>query len=186
MTSACCRTWQQWRQIGVDAKIDTIEQTAYIGKLVGADFQAAFFRWYAFPDPDSSYYFWSKEQADPNSAVQLNFTGYWSQTTENAVTWGRTASSFEARQPGYEALAKDRNAAAVDLWLFNTPYSLIGENNLRGLNWFRTIGFGNYLPKPWMKVSGSTRTRRAANRFLLRSGRSLSGERPFRVSGSAA
>jgi peptide/nickel transport system substrate-binding protein len=142
---------QQWRQIGVDAKIDTIEQTAYIGKLVGADFQAAFFRWYAFPDPDSSYYFWSKEQADPNSAVQLNFTGYWSQTTENAVTWGRTASSFEARQPGYEALAKDRNAAAVDLWLFNTPYSLIGENNLRGLNWFRTIGFGNYLPKPWIE-----------------------------------
>ena len=52
--------------------------------------------------------------------------------------------------PATKQLVKDRNAAAVDLWLFNTPYSLIGETNLRGLNWFRKIGFGNFLPKPWM------------------------------------
>jgi ABC-type transport system substrate-binding protein len=141
---------EQWSAIGVESKIDTIEQTSYIGKLVGADFQAAFFRWYQYPDPDSNYVFWSKETADPNEQLQLNFTGYWSQTTENAVTWGRTANTFEARQPGYEQLVKDRNAAAVDLWLFNTPYALIGETNIRGLNWFRTIGFGNYLPKPWI------------------------------------
>ena len=142
---------EQWRQIGVDAKIDTIEQTAYIGKLVGTDFQAAFYRGYQTPDPDGNYFYWSKETADPNNPININFSGYWSQTTENAVTWGRTANSFEARQPGYEQLVKDRNAAAVDLWLFNTPYSLIGENNLRGLNWFRTIGFGNFLPKPWIE-----------------------------------
>jgi len=141
---------QQWAQIGVDAKIDTIEQTAYIGKLVTTDFQAAFFRWYQYPDPDSNYVFWSKETADPAKNLQLNFTGYWSETTENAVTWGRTAFSFDARAPGYEQLVKDRNEAAVDLWLFNTPYSYIGETNIRGLNWFRTIGFGNFLPKPYI------------------------------------
>jgi ABC-type transport system substrate-binding protein len=141
---------EQWGQIGVSAKIDTIEQTAYIGKLVSADFQAAFFRWYQYPDPDSNYVFWSRETADPDNPIQLNFTGYSSETTENAVTWGRTATAFEARQPGYEALVKDRNEAAVDLWLFNTPYSYIGETNIRGLNWFRTIGFGNFLPKPYI------------------------------------
>jgi peptide/nickel transport system substrate-binding protein len=141
---------EQWAQLGIETRIDTIEQTAYIGKLVAADFQAAFFRWYQYPDPDSNYVFWSKETADPASAIQLNFTGYSSETTENAVTWGRTASSFEARQPGYTQLVKDRNQAAVDLWLFNTPYSLIGETNIRGLNWFRTVGFGNFLPKPWI------------------------------------
>jgi peptide/nickel transport system substrate-binding protein len=151
----------QWSQIGVDARVDTIEQTAYIAKLVGTDFQAAFFRWYAFPDPDSSYYFWSRESADPTKALQLNFTGYWSETTENAVTWGRTATAFDSRQPGYEQLVLDRNAAAVDLWLFNTPYSLIGEQNIRGLNWFRAIGFGNFLPKPylgglWIDQGGSS------------------------------
>jgi peptide/nickel transport system substrate-binding protein len=140
----------QWEEIGVEARIDTIEQTQYIAKLVGTQFQAAFFRWYQYPDPDSNYVFWSKETADPNQQLQLNFTGYWSQTTENAVTWGRTATSFESRQPGYEQLVLDRNAAAVDLWLFNTPYSLIGDQNIRGLNWFRTIGFGNFLPKPWI------------------------------------
>jgi peptide/nickel transport system substrate-binding protein len=140
----------QWRELGIDAKIDTIEQTSYIAKLVGTDFQAAFFRWYQYPDPDSNYVFWSKETADPSSAIQLNFTGYSSETTENAVTWGRTAMGIEARKPGYEQLVKDRNAAAVDLWLFNTPYSLIGETNIRGLNWFRTVGFGNFLPKPWI------------------------------------
>jgi peptide/nickel transport system substrate-binding protein len=140
----------QWQEIGIEARIDTIEQTQYIVKLVGTDFQAAFFRWYQYPDPDSNYVFWSKETANPNDALQLNFTGYSSETTENAVVWGRTATAFESRQPGYEQLVLDRNAAAVDLWLFNTPYSLIGDQNIRGLNWFRSIGFGNFLPKPWI------------------------------------
>jgi peptide/nickel transport system substrate-binding protein len=140
----------QWREIGIDAKIDTIEQTAFITKLVATDFQSALFRNYAYPDPDSNYVFWSKETADPNNAIKINFSGYWSQTTENAVTWGRTASAFSARQPGYEQLVIDRNQAAVDIWLFNTPYSLIGETNIRGLNWFRSVGWGNLLPKPYI------------------------------------
>jgi peptide/nickel transport system substrate-binding protein len=140
----------QWRQAGIDAKIETIEQTAFITKLVATDFQSALFRNYAYPDPDSDYVFWSKETADPSSAIKINFSGYWSQTTENAVTWGRTANKFEARQPGYEQLVKDRNEAAIDIWLFNTPYSLIGETNLRGLNWFRSVPWGNLLPKPYI------------------------------------
>ncbi len=140
----------QWRDVGIDAKIETIEQTSFITKLVATDFQSALMRNYAYPDPDSNYVFWSKEMADPSSAIKINFSGYWSQTTENAVTWGRTASSFDARQPGYEALVKDRNENAVDIWLFNTPYSLIGETNIRGLNWFRAIPWGNLLPKPFI------------------------------------
>ena len=139
---------EQWREIGIEARIDTIEQTQFILKLTQADFQAALFRNYGYPDPDSDYVFWSRQTAE--QAIKINFSQYWSETTEAAVSWGRTAEAFEARQPGYQELVIDRNENAIDIWLFNTPYSLIGDNNIRGLNWFRSIGFGNFLPKPYM------------------------------------
>jgi peptide/nickel transport system substrate-binding protein len=139
---------EQWREIGIEARIDTLEQTQFILKLTQAAFQAALFRNYGYPDPDSDYVFWSRQTAE--QAIKINFSQYWSETTEAAVSWGRTAEAFEARQPGYEALVKDRNENAIDIWLFNTPYSLIGDKNIRGLNWFRSIGFGNFLPKPYM------------------------------------
>jgi ABC-type transport system substrate-binding protein len=139
---------EQWREAGIDARIETTEQTAFIGMLVSTDFQAALFRNYAYPDPDSNYVFWSQETAE--AGLKINFSQYFNEITESAVTWGRTAKAFDARQPGYERLVKDRNENAVDIWLFNTPYSLIGDSNIRGLNWFRMIGFGNFLPKPYI------------------------------------
>lgn len=139
---------EQWRKAGIDARIETTEQTAFIGMLVQTNFQAALFRNYAYPDPDSNYVFWSKETAE--AGLKINFSQYFNEITESAVTWGRTAKAFDARKPGYERLVKDRNENAVDIWLFNTPYSLIGDNNIRGLNWFRVIGFGNFLPKPYI------------------------------------
>ena len=45
---------------------------------------------------------------------------------------------------------RERNEQAIELWLFNTPYAIIAEPEVHGLNWFRIMGFGNFLPKPWI------------------------------------
>ena len=63
---------EQWAQVGIKAQIDTIEQTAYIGNFVSGDFQAAYFRNYAYPDPDSLYAFWSKASAGRSDLDQLH------------------------------------------------------------------------------------------------------------------
>jgi peptide/nickel transport system substrate-binding protein len=139
---------EQWREVGIEAEIDTIEQTQYIGKLVANDFTAAYFRNYGYPDPDSLYVFWSRETAQ--GPISLNFTQYWSESTEQALRTGRESTDFAVRSEAYDRLMRERNEQAIELWLFNTPYALIGDPDIHGLNWFRIMGFGNFLPKPWM------------------------------------
>jgi ABC-type transport system substrate-binding protein len=139
---------QQWAEVGIEARIDTVEQTVYIGRLVANDFQAAYFRNYAYSDPDSLYSFWSRATAE--GPISINFTQYWSDATEAALRTGRENIDFETRREAYDALMRERNEQAIELWLFNTPYALIGDQNIHGLNWFRIMGFGNFLPKPWI------------------------------------
>jgi peptide/nickel transport system substrate-binding protein len=139
---------EQWAEVGIDARIDTIEQTAYIGRLVAGDFEAAYFRNYAYPDPDSLYSFWSRTTA--GGPISINFTQYFSENTEADLTTGRETTDFETRRAAYDDLMRERNEQAIELWLFNTPYALIAEPDIHGLNWFRIMGFGNFLPKPWI------------------------------------
>ncbi len=139
---------EQWAAVGIKADIDTIKQEQLIGLLIGTDFQAAYYRNYAYPDPDSNYVFWSAENADGD--IVINFSQYFDDITEAALDQGRTSQDFEVRKRAYTSLIEQRNKQAIDIWLFNTPYALIGNDNIRGLNWFRAIGFGNFLPKPYI------------------------------------
>lgn len=139
---------EQWRAVGIETAILTLEQTSYIGLLIQADFDLAYFRNYAYPDPDSLYVFWAQHTAD--QAAKINFTGYYSSVTEDALGWGRTTTGFEGRKQAYDRLMRERNEQVIDVWLFNTPYALIGDKNIRGLNWARAFGFGNFLSKPFI------------------------------------
>jgi peptide/nickel transport system substrate-binding protein len=139
---------QQWAEAGIDARIDTVEQTVYISRLVAGDFEAGYFRNYAYPDPDSLYSFWSEETA--GGPISINFTQYFSDETERNLQTGRENTDVATRQQAYDDLMRERNEQAIELWLFNTPYAILAEPSVHGLNWFRVMGFGNFLPKPWI------------------------------------
>lgn len=139
---------EQWRELGITAEISTIKQEPLITLLVGGTSQATYYRNYAYPDPDSNYVFWSRSTAI--GPVIINFSQFANDATESALQLGRASQDPAVRQQAYEQLVRERNDQAVDIWLFNTPYALIGNENIRGLNWFRQIGFGNFLPKPYL------------------------------------
>jgi ABC-type transport system substrate-binding protein len=138
----------QWAELGIEASIDTVEQASYIVKIVQGDYEAAYWRSYSFPEPDFNYVFWARRTAE--GPVRVNFTGYWSEGTEQALLVGRISPNREDRRAAYHDLVRERNEQAVDIWLFNTPYALVADNDVRGLNWFRTVAIATYLPKPWV------------------------------------
>jgi peptide/nickel transport system substrate-binding protein len=138
----------QWAELGIEASVDSVEQASYIVKIAQGDYEAAYWRNYAYPEPDFNYVFWSKKTAE--GPVKVNFTGYWSDATEQALLVGRISPNREDRKEAYDALFRERNEQAVDIWLFNTPYALVADKDVRGLNWFRTVAVGTFLPKPWV------------------------------------
>ena len=141
---------EQWRQVGIEASIDTVDQITLISQTVGGTFEAAYFRNYGYPDPDNDWVFWHSSTANGVGQLSINFTQYTTPEIDELLAQARSTTDTEERRAAYAEIVRLRNAAAPDIWLFNTPFALVADQRVRGLNEFRTTSFANYLPKPWM------------------------------------
>ena len=95
-----------------DAKIETLEQTAYITKAVTGDYQAAFFRNYGYSDPDMNYYFWSSSTAKGVGNISINFTQFTTPALEASLTTGRQSGFVDVRKKAYDDLTRSSTAAS--------------------------------------------------------------------------
>ncbi len=144
----------QWRQAGITANIQTLEQTAYITKIATGDYQATFFPGgnYGFPDPDENYPFWSSSTAKGVGNISINFTQYSTPQIDKDLNTGRQSGYVSIRRTAYHDLAKQLNAGFTNIWMYSTPYSLIAQPKVQGLDapgGPSTIPFGNFSPKTW-------------------------------------
>ena len=140
----------QWKDVGINVTIDSLEQTAYITKIATGNYQAAFFRNYGYADPDANYYFFSSTTAKGAGQVSINFTEFWTTQTDQDLTTGRTSGYPNIRKQAYDDLVHQINASATNIWLYSTPYSLIADNHVHGLATAQKVPFGNFMPKTWL------------------------------------
>lgn len=138
----------QWAEVGIEAEVKTSPQTAFLLSVVNGEFQAAYFRSYGFPEPDFDQVFFSKKTAESTPVV--NFSRYTSDRMEENLRIGRQSTDQEARRNAFRDIVQERNENALDIWLFNTPFSIIADKNIHGLNWFRVYAFNIFQPKPWV------------------------------------
>lgn len=141
---------EQWAQAGIEAKVTTYDQTAYVATMVTGGFQAAYWRSYSYTDPDTNYVFWHDSTINPPGQLSLNFSRWSTPEISDALVAARLTDHLDARKKAYHEVAKWRNEAVIDVWLFNSPTALIASPDVRGLNGFRTNPFANYIPKPWI------------------------------------
>ena len=148
---------QQWKDSGIEARIEQVDQVKYISTIALGSFQAAWFRWYGNPDPDANYVYNAAETAA--GPVYINFTQYTTPEMQANLEAGRATQDVPTRKAANDKVIKEINEQALNIWLFDTPYSLIANAQVRGLNEFRTKPFGNFLPKPyWADVWIKTET----------------------------
>ncbi len=141
----------QWKQAGIDAQLSGVDQATFITQVVAGHYQAAMFTFYSSPDPDQNHYFWSAATAEGEGKVSINFTQYTTPKMEADLAVGRQNPSMAARKAAYDDLVHQINAAAVNIWTFSTPYSLIARPSVHGLPSGPTAApFGNFQPKTWL------------------------------------
>ncbi len=141
----------QWKQAGIDAQLSGIDQATFITQVVAGNYEAAMFTFYSSPDPDQDHYFWSADTAQGEGKVSINFTQYTTPKMEADLKVGRQSPSTPARKAAYDDLVHQINAAAVNIWTFSTPYSLIARPSVHGLPAGPTAApFGNIQPKTWL------------------------------------
>jgi peptide/nickel transport system substrate-binding protein len=144
------RIQSQWSEAGIETSIDTLEATTFISNVVAGKYQVALFNIYGSPDPDQNFHFWTAENANGPGAISINFTQFTTPEMDANLVKGRQSDDFEVRKAAYDAVVREINAAAVNIWTFSTPFSLVANPNVHGLERAAEVPFGNYQPKTWV------------------------------------
>jgi ABC-type transport system substrate-binding protein len=143
------RAQAQWRALGIEASIDTLDQVKFSIVVALGQYQAAYFRGYGFPNPDLNHWLLARENRHPVGELSLNFTHYQSSTLEHNLRTQRESTDFAVRKPATDAIVREINDQALHIWLFDTPWAIVARQDVRGLDNFRMHPFGNFDSKPW-------------------------------------
>ena len=140
----------QWKDAGIDASIESVESTEYIGKVIKGDYNAAMFQLYSSPDPDQNHYFWAADTIKGYGGVNINMTQYTTDQMQVDLATGRTSGYPDVRKKAYDDLVTQLNASSTNIWLYWTPFSIVADKSVHGLQSASTTPFGNFQPKTWL------------------------------------
>jgi peptide/nickel transport system substrate-binding protein len=139
----------QWKEAGIDAKIETVEAAAYTGKVVSGGLQAAILAIYNAPDPDQSHYFWSSTTIGGDGAININLQQYTTPEIDEALKIGRESADPQVRKEAYDELVRQLNAGVPNVWLYWTPYTLVADQRVHGLESVAELPLANFQFKPY-------------------------------------
>jgi peptide/nickel transport system substrate-binding protein len=145
-----------WRELGIEAEIETVEQTAYITKTAAGQFQANWFRNFGYRDPSAQRVFWHSDFASGVTEeggeirLSINFSQTRNDELDAAADLLEQGRTPEERQAANETATRVLNEELPYIWLYNTPYAIIARDGVNGLNTARLLGFAGFDPKPWM------------------------------------
>jgi peptide/nickel transport system substrate-binding protein len=140
----------QWLKAGINAKITASAESALATNLVTGNYNAALVQLYSAPDPDSDAYFWSAATIKGVGAININMAQYTTPQIETDLKTGRQSGYESQRKSAYDDLVVQLNAASTNIWLYWTPYSLIANKKVQGLEKAGQVPFGNFSPKTWL------------------------------------
>jgi peptide/nickel transport system substrate-binding protein len=149
LLSVLQRAQAQWRKLGIEASIDSADQVRYSILVALGEYQAAYYRGYGFSNPDQNHWFLTGDNVKPIGELSLNFTHYRSPTLQRNLQSQRENTEFGVRKAANNAIDREINDQALHIWLFDTPWSIVAQKRVRGLNSFRTHPFANFVTKPW-------------------------------------
>lgn len=113
---------RQWRDVGVDVRVETIEFKDFVILAVAGSYQVVNFRYFGQPDPDALWHFWSGETIRPIGQISLNFTRFDDPEINEGMRTGRESSDPAARREAYRRVLKRFAETVPYIWLYRTDW----------------------------------------------------------------
>jgi peptide/nickel transport system substrate-binding protein len=139
-----------WSDVGIEASINTVEQQQYILDVAQGGYQAAWFRNFAYAQPDFLYLFWGSRFNQEVGDISLNFTHFEDPELDDLLIEARGIQDREVRAGLYQEATEIVNAAVPYVWLYHTPWALVARPGVHGLDTPFEIGFARLDAKPWV------------------------------------
>ncbi len=112
----------QWAQAGIKTTVSVVEFKKNVILAVGGNFDALLFRYFAAPDPDVVWHFWSSKTIAPLGSISLNFAHLGDDQIDEGLTAGRASADPAVRKAAY-AKVQQRFADLVPyVWLYRTDW----------------------------------------------------------------
>jgi peptide/nickel transport system substrate-binding protein len=137
-------------EVGIKMSLNIIEMPKNGLQAALGDFHATFVRTYDFPDPDQMNFFASSQTLRPIGELSLNISRYSTPALDQNLKIIRESTDPAERKAANDEVIRETNDAAINIWLYNTPESIVANRRVRGLDGFRSHPFANALPKPWL------------------------------------
>jgi peptide/nickel transport system substrate-binding protein len=116
-----------WRDVGADATIDQIDQTALVTKAFRRDFQLTPWRIIDLADPDPQMY------ANFHTGSPVNLANYSNPEVDRLLDDARGSADQEKRADDYCAIARILNQEVPWFWTVDNHYFSIAKPQLKGI-----------------------------------------------------
>ncbi len=116
-----------WRDVGADATIDQIDQTALVTKAFRRDFQLTPWRIIDLADPDPQMY------ANFHTGSPVNLANYSNPEIDRLLDDARGSADQEKRVDDYCAVARILNQEVPWFWTVDNHYFSIAKPQLKGI-----------------------------------------------------
>src|SRR5262249_22511140 len=136
---------------GIDVTLQSVENSALITDVLFGKYQVADFSVYSSPDPDQYRYFWGSQTALGAGKLSINFTQYTSPEIDKGLDVVRQSGDFDTRKAATDKIVDQINGSATNIWMYWTPYSIVSQGRVHGMQGAATQHMGNFQPKSFMQ-----------------------------------
>ncbi len=112
----------QWAQAGIKTTVSVVEFKKNVILAVGGNFDALLFRYFAAPDPDVVWHFWSSKTVAPLGSISLNFAHLADEQIDEGLTAGRASADPAVRKAAYAKVQKRFADLVPYVWLYRTDW----------------------------------------------------------------
>jgi peptide/nickel transport system substrate-binding protein len=141
---------QMWEAAGMKVTLDSQAQADQIIQVILGNYQAADFRLFGQPDPDSDFYWWVTATVAPVGGVALNMSRYSSPAADAALARGRATTDEAVRNEAYQEFEKEWNAHVPDIWLARTDWMIASDPSVHGYTEALNGSIASVIPKTWV------------------------------------
>lgn len=137
----------QWREVGIEMKIELFETSVYFGKLDNGEFEIYQWGWNLGLDPDNFIFWHSSSGFDANGILQgFNDVGYSNKKVDELIEKARSTFDQEIRRQCYWEIQEILNKELPYVFLYNRNNVAGYSKKIKGIVWSE---IGNLFFEKW-------------------------------------
>jgi peptide/nickel transport system substrate-binding protein len=123
---------EAYNAVGMDVRVNAVEQGQYITDAVFGRYQANLWRQFGANDPDADYVWWHMDNIpDDPSGISLNIARFSNPELSEALDAARATPDVEERKRHYQTVQEIWARETPYIWLNTTTWLIAADNSIR-------------------------------------------------------